>query len=179
MVVKITSAGVIRPDVHIPVQKLPSDAQIGDFFDVLVGEIFSPGRFYVQLVQSLPYDLDDLVDEMLDTYSSETDTALKVSWPDLKVGLNCAARLEEGDEMWYRVVVDRVNSIKSVQVTLLDFGGVFTIPLSNLRWLLSKFCSLPAQAMRAKLRPRDGRQIFQTSPRCEMWLVPDCIFLQG
>ena len=49
MMAKITPAGLIRPDVKIPAQKLQPDLKIGDFLDVLVGEVFSPGRFYVQV----------------------------------------------------------------------------------------------------------------------------------
>ena len=52
MAAKLTSAGLIRPDVNIPAQKLPSDLMIGDFLDVLVGEVFSPGRFYVQVFRT-------------------------------------------------------------------------------------------------------------------------------
>ena len=106
------------------------------------------------MVQSLSYDLDDLVDEMIDIYGSAAaaDPALEVSWEDLRAGIHCAARLE-GEDKWYRVVVDRVNSTTSIQVTLLDFGSLVIVPLSNLRWLLAQFYSLPSQAILAILSP--------------------------
>ena len=89
---------------------------------------------------------------MIDIYGSAAaaDPVLEVSWEDLRAGIHCAARLE-GEDKWYRVVVDRVNSTTSIQVTLLDFGSLVIVPLSNLRWLLAQFCSLPAQAILAKL----------------------------
>ena len=49
MVPKLTTAGVIQPDVKIAAQQLPPGLKVGDFFDVLLGEIFSPGLFYVQV----------------------------------------------------------------------------------------------------------------------------------
>ena len=98
----------------------------------------------------LVYSLDDLVDEMLDTYAGDDDPGLEVSWEDVKVGINCAAKVE-GENTWYRVVVHMVNSITSIQIKLIDFGGIFTVHLLNLRWLLTQFCSLPAQAVPAKL----------------------------
>ena len=45
----------------------------------------------------------------------------------VRVGLHCAARVE-GEDKWYRVVGISVNSITSVQVKLLDFGGTFQSP---------------------------------------------------
>ena len=104
-------------------------------------------------MQKVSFDLDDMIDEMHDMYSirgSSADPALSVSWGDLRVGLYLAARVE-GEEKWYRVLVDKVNSMLSIQVSLLDFGGNFTLPLFSLRWLLAQFCNLPAQAMPAKL----------------------------
>ena len=52
MAAKFTSAGLIRPDVRIPAQKLSLELKIGDFFDVLIGEVFSPGKFYVQVFRT-------------------------------------------------------------------------------------------------------------------------------
>ena len=114
----------------------------------------------VQLVQSLSYDLDDLVDEMIDIYGSAAaaDPALEVSWEDLRAGIHCAARLE-GEDNWDWVVLDRVTSSTSIQVTLLDFGSLVIVPLSNMRWLLAQFCSLPAQAILAKLAGLSNSQV--------------------
>jgi len=181
MLPRLTPAGVIQPDVKISAQELPSGLKVGGFFDVLIGEIFSPGLFYVQVIQQQSYDLDDLVDEMADMYGSVVEPALQVSWEDLRVGLHCAARVE-GEDKWYRVVVNSVNSITSVQVNLLDFGGTFSVPLSSLAWLLTQFCPLPAQALLAKLAnvaPPHGcsswpqasgaRLLDLCRPACERW----------
>ena len=121
------------------------------------------------------------MDEMSDTYGSVVDPGLEVAWEDLRVGLHGSARVE-GEDKWYRVVVHRVNSITSVQVRLLDFGGSFCVPLSSLAWLLTQFCSLPAQALPAKLArlaPPHGssswpqasgaRLLHLTRPACEGW----------
>jgi len=145
---ELCTTGVVQFTPKIPLQPLP-DIKLGEFFDVFVGDIITPRAFFLQLVQlNLPYDLDDFVDEMFDTYYENTDTSLDVSWEDVKVGLCCAAII---DNKWLRVVVVKVNSITDIQLKLIDFGGIYPVHLLCLKWLLSQFCSLPAQALPAQL----------------------------
>jgi len=143
-----SSGGLVQFAPNIPQQNLVNISQ-GEFFDVLVGDIISPCTFFVQLVQpTVSYNLDDLIDDMSDMYNENTDADLAVTRTDIKVGLCCAANI---DEKWLRVKVVKVNSITDVRLKLLDFGGVYSAHLLSLKWLFTQFCSLPAQAIPAKL----------------------------
>jgi len=144
----LSSSGLVQFAPNIPQQNLLNTSP-GEFFDVLVGDIISPYTFFVQLVPpTLSYNLDDLIDDMSELYHENTDADLAVPWTDVKVGICCVANI---DEKWLRVEVVKVNSITDIQLKLLDFGGVYSAHLLNLKWLLTQFCSLPAQAIPAKL----------------------------
>ena len=85
---------------------------------------------------------------MVDTYDDNTDAGLNISWEVVKVGLCCAASI---DKKWLRAEVVKVNSMTDIQLKTLDFGGVYSVHLLCLKWLLTQFCSLPAQAQLAGL----------------------------
>ena len=75
--------------------------QRGDFLDVMMGEIFSPWHFYIQVRQSRTIcesqlqlkdpgsktgaELDDLVDEMEDAYSNLSDLEQNIAPEELTV----------------------------------------------------------------------------------------------
>jgi len=145
---KLCFTGVVQLTPRIPAQPM-CDIKLGEFFDVFVGDIISPREFFLQLIQpNLSYNLDDLMDEMYDTYYENTDKGLDILWEDVNVGLYCAAIIES---KWLRVEVVKVNSITDIKLKLIDFGGVYSVHLLCLKWLLSQFCSLPAQALPAQL----------------------------
>jgi len=133
---------------NIPPQSLHG-IKSGEFFDVMVGDICSPSRFFVQLLQhDLPYNLDDLIDDMTDMYEGNSDPDLDISWEEIKVGVFCAAFVLE---KWLRVEVVKVISITKVELRIIDFGGNYSVHLLNMKWLVTRFCSLPAQALLARL----------------------------
>jgi len=130
----------------------------GDFLDIMMGEIFSPSRFFIQLkdpgADKPGYELDDLVDDMEDFYSRLQVMDYCIPLEDLTEGLDCAVNIPaEKNNKWYRAVI-KVQDGPAVQVFLHDFGGEATVPNTpeHLKSLLPQFSScMPAQAIRASL----------------------------
>ena len=85
---------------------------------------------------------------MFDTYDDNTDPDLDISLEVVQVGLCCAASI---DKKWPRVKVAKRNRITDNLLKFLDFGGLYSVQLICLKWLLTKFCSRPAQALPAQL----------------------------
>ena len=145
------------PAIRVARPNLLEDQKTGDFLEILVSEVFSPDRFFIQLKQPGDiYNLDDLLDEMEDVYSVPggpgTGPGLHLSSKDLVPDLHCAVRLADTTK-WYRAAV-RAQEDSVVEVFLLDFGNIAAVPSSHqyVRRLLKQFSSaMPAQAVKARL----------------------------
>jgi len=133
----------------------------GGFLDVMMGEVFSPQHFYIQLKdpgsEKPGYELDDLVDEMEDTYCKLSNLDHYIPFDELTEDMHCVVNIPaEKNTKWYRAVISALEGA-AVQVYLLDFGQVATVPNTpeHLKHILPQFCScMPAQAIRATLDAR-------------------------
>ena len=51
---------------------------------------------------------------------------------------------------WHRAVIEELVGSEHVSIFYIDFGTRSVIPVKSTRYLLKKFCEMPAQAIRAK-----------------------------
>lgn len=121
---------------------------------VLVAQAESPTNFWVQLANK-KQQLDELLDQMFDLYSTLTDNRVKVdSIDENKV---VAAQFSE-DESWYRAKVLKVEE-EGILVQFLDHGNKELVPPSSLRKLPLDFSNLPCQGIQCSLAgivPKEG-----------------------
>ena len=155
-----------RKEGVVPRVDLLEARREGDFLDVMVGEIYSPEKFYLQVLYSIQppstpqllvsgqqYDLDDLTDDLEDGYRAGAGPGQLLEAGELVLHLHCAVNLPaEKNSKWYRAEVTGVEE-GLVQVYLLDMGLVAAVPSTpgHLRRLLAQYCGMPAQAARARL----------------------------
>ena len=135
----------------IPLQKLPSEVEKGELFRVIVVNVKSPAKFFVQLQSehsALAALMDALDDDMEAALPLEHfDSTLPVA-PTL--GLYVAARWPR-DELWYRTKVVGIASNTHVTLSFIDYGDVCEVEWKLVRKLPLSFQHLPAQALKATL----------------------------
>ena len=137
----------------IPLQKLPSEAEQGELFRVIVVHVKSPAKFFVQLQSehSALTALMDALDEDMEAalLLEHFDSSLPVA-PTL--GLYVAARWPR-DEKWYRTKVVGIASNTHVTLSFIDYGDVCEVEWKSVRKLppCPAFEQLPAQALKATL----------------------------
>ena len=135
----------------IPLQKLPSEAEQGELFRVIVVHVESPAKFFVQLQSeySVLTALMDALDEDMEAalLLEHFDTSLPVA-PTL--GQYVAARWPR-DEKWYRTKVVGIASNTHVTLSFIDYGDVCEVEWKSVRKLPPSFEQLPAQALKATL----------------------------
>ena len=89
-----TSKGAAWPDYEIFREDL-SHLKPDDFCDVLLGEVFNPSRFYVQMLRPQEenlYDLDDLFDDMKEIYNEmNASDASKGPFRNILKVINCSS----------------------------------------------------------------------------------------
>ena len=146
-----SSASSAQSLIDIPLQELPGEVEQGEFFDVIVVNVRSPSKFFVQLKsQHLKLTaLMDILDHTMEAAMKEEhldSTLLEVP----RVGMYVAARWPH-DENWYRAVVVGMASNTHVTLFLIDYGDICEVEWKFSRSLLSQFQELPAQAIQAKL----------------------------
>ena len=135
----------------IPLQKLPSEAERGELFDVIVVNVRSPAKFFVQLKSQYPEltammdALDDAMEEAL--LVEQFDSSLPAT---PKSGLYVAARWPR-DGNWYRTKVLGIATNTHVTLSFIDYGDVCEVEWKSVRRLPQSFEQLPAQALQAKL----------------------------
>jgi len=135
----------------IPLQELPSEAEKGELFDVIVVNVRSPSKFFVQLKSQY-----SALSAMMDALDEAMEEALLVEQFDSslpavpKTGLYVAARWPR-DEKWYRTKVVGIASNTHATLSFIDYGDVCDVLWKSVRRLPPSFEQLPAQALQAKL----------------------------
>lgn len=135
----------------IPREKLPSDLEENkNFVEVIVGEVYSPYKFFVQLKAHYP-ELMALMDGMDMFYKGDIGVSEEYLFKkeNCKLGMHCAA-LYYG--RWHRGLLTKVNwSKKKFSVFYIDYGTLASVPLLDLRLLDIRFTEMPSQALKFRL----------------------------
>lgn len=147
---------VIGPNESIPIETW-QDYENSGYIELLVSEIRSPSDFYVS-VRPKNHELHELMNDM-EKYYKENEHKLYVNEKKHLLGMYVAAlfgqdyeldHLKPSYEGWHRAKVIAVHG-NNVKVHFVDYGTQRDIDLFYLRYLHKKFCSLPAQGLRATL----------------------------
>lgn len=122
--------------------------------DVIVTDVSSPGKFWVQIVgNKTSKALDKLMDAMEELYSR--DRSMYCIADDYPLALLTGAFLAAPypDSGYHRVLVDNLykGAMGIVNVFYIDYGTRGRVPVSHLRHLPLEFTVLPAQALTANL----------------------------
>ncbi|BFZ65383.1 hypothetical protein YB2330_006549 [Saitoella coloradoensis] len=116
-----------------------------EYVDVVVTEVESAGRFWVQIITPKIQELEILMRDLQVASSSSTAS---LSGPP-RVGDQLQARSAE-DGLWYRARVRRVDrAAGKAEVVFVDYGNTEHVPFANLR--LGSSSGLPPQAQEATL----------------------------
>ena len=84
--------------------------------EVFVGEVYHPGKFFVQL-REMSIVLDDMMAEMDDFYSGPEGWRLRMQSASVLVGQYCVAQ-DASLGMWTRAIVKNLKDIETVVVSL-------------------------------------------------------------
>ena len=142
-------------------QELPDEAVIDQYLEVRVGEVYNPGKFYIQLNHKYN-DLMKLMGELEKFYENK-ERSEKYLLPSSAIleGQFVAALYHDGyEESWHRGYISKIKDTNHVEVYYLDYGTVSRVRISKLRYLHRTFSELPAQAIRARMasiQPPGGR----------------------
>ncbi|XP_019849024.1 PREDICTED: uncharacterized protein LOC100635893 isoform X3 [Amphimedon queenslandica] len=113
---------------------------------VVISNIESPLGFSCQLEEN-SNSLSLLVSQMTEHYN-DPSTPTK---PVKPVPGTCCAALFDQDSLWYRGRILCVDGSDSIEILFIDYGNKELIMLKNTRDLLSKYLSLPIQAVSCSL----------------------------
>merc|ERR1719187_635243 len=159
---KNRSEEVMGPSDKLQEQELPADLRVGekdkDLLEVIVAEVFTPYRFYVQLKgEKTSKQLEILMDDMELFYYREPGEKYRIPDARIVVGLVCASLYTDGN--WHRAKITALKDLSTVEVLYVDYGTNTRVKKDTLRYLHKKFGQLPAQAIKARLagiKPVDG-----------------------
>lgn len=129
-------------------------------FEVAIGEVFSPSKFYILVHgKKTTGKLEQLMKNLNAFYSKATFQHYKVALKDIVNGYLCAAPcILDGKPVWHRAVVECIKASK-VYVLYIDYGTVSPVKKDDLRRLRSDFMELPAQGVKvslARVAPKDS-----------------------
>lgn len=113
---------------------------------VVISNIESPLCFSCQLEENSS-SLSHLVSQMTEHYNDPSTLAKPVK----PVPGTCCAALFDQDSLWYRGRILCVDESGSIEILFIDYGNKEVIMLKNTRDLLSKYLSLPIQAVLCSL----------------------------
>lgn len=136
----------------IPVQEVPKHCVIDSTLEIIMGEIWSPTKFWILLKEY--YDkLNELGREMTEFYGDRNTEHLMLPESHVVSGQVCAVREgedERGD--WYRSIIVNVVDTSTVTVQDIDYGQRRKAKIDSIRFLRRDFAeSLNAQAIPSKL----------------------------
>lgn len=136
----------------IPVQELPKYTMIDSTIEIIMGEIWSPTKFWI--LQKAYYEqLIELGREMTVFYGDRNTEHLMLPESHVVDGQVCAVREgadHEGD--WYRSVIVNILDTQTVTVQDIDYGLRRKAKIEHIRFLRRDFAeSLKAQAIPSKL----------------------------
>jgi len=154
--ITVTLKSKIYRQVTIPTQEVSMDSQV---VRVVVGQIVSPSRLYIQLASE--YDrLNEMMDS-LDLFYARDESSSGLGLEGLDVNQGDLLAVPWTDNMWYRGKVIGVKDLITLKVFYLDYGSVADVKRSSARQLIPEFHKLPCQAILGKLwglLPVDGQK---------------------
>lgn len=161
-------------------QELPSNVKLGEFLEVGVAEVVSPGKFWVQLRgRDTSRALVWLQEEIKEFYQRSYERYRIQGGDSLPDGLVCVCLHNDG--YWYRARIESFQDMAVIEVFFIDYVNTFRVKESSLAYLHRKFGELPGQAFEARLdgiRPAGGRREFSTKAT-ERFLQLTDIFLNS
>ncbi|CAI2177546.1 18398_t:CDS:10 [Funneliformis geosporum] len=118
-----------------------------EYVDIIISEIISGGRFYVQIINDDIHKLEKMMSEFSLYHKNDASSAIFSPKNHDMVSAQFT-----GDDQWYRAKIRRViPESKSVEVIYIDYGNSEVIPLTRVRQLPDKFKQLPFQSKEALL----------------------------
>lgn len=152
----------VPSDISLLTTASPQHALLaGHVEHVTVSAIVTAGQIFIQLPSHPSYfALSRLESCMQNVYGpdpADMSTSPPIPRPSLQPGLvavvpSMEPTYEDGSYSWYRCqVVNFDNSNDTCDVKLLDYGGYYTYPSSQLRQIRQDFTALPFQAIEVLL----------------------------
>ena len=126
---------------------------VGEERKVLVSHIDNIHHFYCQTINELE-NLEEYMEKVQVHYSEMKDGDFSLLNPE--TGMCCVAKYKE-DDMWYRAVIEKIESRECCTVRFIDYGNAETVSHSEMQQLVPQFATVPLQSLRTNLSglPRD------------------------
>ncbi|XP_063423565.1 tudor domain-containing protein 5-like [Mytilus trossulus] len=125
--------------------------QLGEYFEVFVSNIVSPGLFWFQVrSKKTTVALEKVMNQLEYCYKTAEGNTYRIPDELLVVGLVVAAVFPE-DDNYHRCIVTKLEIGHQAQVYFVDYGNTCSVHRKNLRLLRSKFLKLPIQAIQGRL----------------------------
>ncbi|KAL5012203.1 hypothetical protein ScPMuIL_010754 [Solemya velum] len=122
-----------------------------DYIEVYVSNIVTPGLFWLQMKgKRTNMALEKLMEDLEKMYYSSEGENYEMPDNMLTAGQLCAVLFPE-DENWHRGVITAIKDNNFIEVYYVDYGNTCSVQRKSLRLLRTKFLSLPAQAVQARL----------------------------
>ncbi|CAB5297965.1 unnamed protein product [Rhizophagus irregularis] len=119
-----------------------------EYVDIVVTEIISGGRFYLQVINDDIHKLEKMMSEFSLYHKNNASSSSSFTPKNNEM---VSAQFTE-DNRWYRAKIRKViPDSKSAEVIYVDYGNSEMIPLSRVRPLPDNFKQLPSQSQEAIL----------------------------
>jgi len=136
------------PLTRLPTLASPRLPAVGEYYDLVVSSIVSPGMFYVQSHATLPaYTL--LTTQMTNYYANNSSI---MTITDFTPGSVCAVLVSS---TWHRARLIRSLSSSLFSMRMVDTGRIMMASKELIKPLVKQFWQLPAQAIKANLATVD------------------------
>ena len=143
-------ACTLGPEDKIPRQELSGNVKVGEDLEVIIGEVVSPEKFWIQLRgEKTNMALVRLNEEIKHFYGYSFQGYIVKDEDILSVGMVCANLHSDG--YWYRAVVTSFRDLTTLDVFFIDYGNVFKVKKNSLAYLPRRFGELPGQAFKGRL----------------------------
>lgn len=143
------------PNFELTRKEIPIDTTI----TIYISEVFSPGHFWFQCGR----DVEEMMDELMKTYSTLSESELALSDSNIKVGLLVACYLPQY-KAWNRAkVLKPLDANHMVRLLFVDFGTVGQVHIKHTKYLLPEFLTYPRFSHKGRLlniKPPNGELAF-------------------
>ncbi|KAL0275901.1 UNVERIFIED_CONTAM: hypothetical protein PYX00_003621 [Menopon gallinae] len=140
---------VVPSGKKYPVLSIEEHFSVGEAVDVIIAEVWSPYKFFIQL-KKFEEEFDALM-SAIQSYYRFTSDKLKMPEATVQVGQICVVVYNAGAvPEWHRSVITSVNP-ESVEVMLVDYGTCISVVKDDLLFLNRNFFNFPVQSFHAKL----------------------------